>query len=171
MLLTKYFLSVLCVCCMAISSYSQTNSSKNLAATDVFVGSTPCNTAVNSLLKIPSTDTCEFMKWELNMFKGNNQPGAFKLLISYGDYQPNTMNFLGGGKSISITGKLTTSYVTKENSKHTVYHLISDKQQPELLFIEIDNNILHLIDSNMKFIKGDASFGFVLNRLNTSSTN
>ncbi len=171
MLLTKYFLSVLCVCCMAISSCSQTNSSKNSAPTHVFVGSTPCNTEVNSLLKIPSTDTCVFMKWELNMIKGNNQPGVFKLLISYGDYQPNTMNFLGGGKSISLTGKLTTSYVTKENSKHTVYHLISDKQQPELLFSEFDNNILHLIDSSMKFIKGDASFGFVLNRLNTSSTN
>ena len=164
-------LLVVLMCCISISSCSQTGSSRKLDATDVFVGSTPCNHTVNALLKISSADTCVFMKWQLNMFNKDNQKGSFKLLISYGDYQPNTMHFLGGGKSLNLAGKLTTNYYIKNNSRYTIYHLIGDKNEPELLFVELDNNILHLIDNNMKFIKGDASFGFVLNRLDTLQSN
>jgi hypothetical protein len=78
------------------------------------------------------------------------------------------MYFLGGGKSMSITGKLVTDYVTKAKSKYKLYRLIGDKKQPILLLLALDNNILHFVNRDMKFVKGDASFGFVLNRLNSS---
>lgn len=159
------------MCCIAISSCSQISSSKNLVPTDIFVGSTPCNPSINASLKIPSADSCTFMKWELGMFNKNNQANSFKLLISYGDFQVNTMNFLGGGKSMSATGELSTTYFTRNNTKYKIYHLRGDNIEPELLFIELDNNILHLINDNMKFIKGDVSFGFVLNRLDTLQSN
>jgi hypothetical protein len=167
----SWFLLVALMCCISISSCSQIGSSRKLDATDVFVGSTPCNQKVNALFKIPSADTCMFMKWQLNTFNKANQKDSFKLLISYGDYQPNTMHFLGGGKNLSLAGKITVSYSMKNNSRYTIYRLTADKNGPELLFIELDNNILHLTDSNMKFIKGDASFGFVLNRLNALQSN
>ena len=108
------------------------------------------------------------MKWELTIF---GKDSSFKLLISYGAYQPNTMFFLNGGKSIRIAGKLKTTHCTRNSTKYKILHLVDDEKRPEVLFIELDNNILHLIDSNMKLIKGDPGMGFVLNRVNSSQTN
>jgi hypothetical protein len=108
------------------------------------------------------------MKWELTIF---GKDSSFKLLISYGAYQPNTLFFLNGGKSMRIAGKLKTTDCTRNNTKYKIIHLVDDEKRPEVLFIELDNNILHLIDSNMKLIKGDPGMGFVLNRVNSSQPN
>ena len=164
------FLSIILVSCIAISSCSQNSLSGTRLATAIFVGSTPCNPSVNAVLKIPLSDTCIFMKWELDLFNKNDKDSSFKLLISYGDFQPNTMNFLGGGKSMSIAGKLWTTYFIRNNTKYKILHLAGDKNTPGLVFIQLDNNILHLIDSNMKLIKGDPAFAFVLNRIDTSKS-
>jgi hypothetical protein len=171
MALIKYFMQSILVYLTIISSSLQAQPLTKSVADDVFVGSTSCIPQIRSLLKIPSTDTCVYIKWELNMFNKQNQANSFKLFISYGDYLPNTMYFLRGGKDMSITGKLTTSYVTRGNSLYKVYHLVADKDRPEILLLAMDNNILHLIDSNMKFIKGDESFGCILNRLSDITTN
>jgi hypothetical protein len=165
------FLSIVLMCCIAISSCSQNSSSKTHIATDIFAGSTSCNPSVNAVLKIPFSDTCVFMKWELDIFNKNGKGSSFKLLISYGDFQPNTAYFLGGGKSMSVAGKLWTTYIIRNSTKYKILHLAGDKNAPGLLFIQLDNNILHLIDSNMKFIKGDPGFAFVLNRIDTSKSN
>ena len=161
------FLIVL-MCCITITSCSQNNASNTNLITDIFAGGTPCNSIVNTALKIPASDTCEYMKWELTIF---GKDSSFKLLISYGAYQPNTMFFLNGGKSMRIAGKLKTTHCTRNNTKYKILHLVDDEKRPEVLFIELDNNILHLIDSNMKLIKGDPGMGFVLNRVNSSQTN
>ena len=167
------FLSIVLMSCISISSCSQNSLSetKTKLATDIFEGSTPCNPSVNAVLKIPLSDTCVFMKWELVIFNKNGKDSSFKLLISYGDFQPNTMYFLGGGKSMSIVGKLWTTYILRNSTKYKILHLAGDKNAPGLVFIQLDNNILHLIDSNMKFIKGDPAFAFVLNRIDTSKAN
>ena len=164
-------LCIVLMSCIAISSCSQNSLSETKLATDIFEGSTPCNPSVNAVLKIPLSDTCVFMKWELDVFNKNGKDSSFKLLISYGDFQPNTMYFLGGGKSMSITGKLWTTYIIRNSTKYKILHLAGDKKSPELVFIQLDSNILHLIDSNMKFIKGDPAFAFVLNRIDTSKAN
>ena len=164
------FLSIVLLCCIAITSCTQNSSSDTKLSTDIFGGSTPCNPSVNAVLKIPLSDTCVFMKWELDMFNKNGNDSSFKLLISYGDFQPNTMHFLGGGKSMSIVGKLWTTYIMRNSTKYKVFHLADDNNDRRLLFIQMDNNILHLLDSNMKFIKGDPSFAFVLNRIDTSQS-
>ena len=72
---------------------------------------------------------------------------------------------------MSITGKRWTTYIIRNSTKYKILHLAGDKNAPELLFIQLDNNILHLIDSNMKFIKGDPGFAFVLNRIDISKSN
>ena len=164
------FLSIALMCCITISSCSQNSLPETKLATDIFEGSTPCNPSVNAVLKIPLSDTCVFMKWELDVFNKNGKDSSFKLLISYGDFQPNTMYFLGGGKSMNIAGKLWTTYIIRNSTKYRIFHLADDKNDRGLLFIQLDNNILHLIDNNMKFIKGDPSFAFVLNRIDPSQS-
>jgi hypothetical protein len=167
----RRFSSVVSIWCCAMSSLSQNNASEPKLPNGIFEGSTPCNPSVNALLKISISDTCVFMKWRLEMFSKKDTDYSFKLLISYGDFQPNTMNFLGGGKSISLTGKLLTTSITRNGTTYEILHLAGDKNAQELVFIQLDNNILHLLDSNMKFIKGDPSFAFVLNRTDIFKSN
>lgn len=161
------FLFIL-MCCISISSCSQNKAPGKNFITDVFTGSTPCNLTVNKKLGIPASDTCDYMTWELSV---SGKDSSFKLIIAYGAYLPNTMYFLNGGKSMGITGKLKTTYLARNNTKYKILHLINDAQIPELLFIKMDDNILHLIDINMNFIKGDAGHGFVLNRVNLPQSN
>ena len=165
------FFSIALMCGIAISSCSQNSLPETKLATDIYEGSTPCNPSVNAVLKIPLSEACVFMKWELDMFNKIGKDSSFKLLISYGDFQPNTMYFLGGGKSMSIVGKLWTTYILRNSTKYKILHLAGDKNAPGLLFIQLDNNILHLVDSNMNLIKGDPGFAFVLNRIDTSKAN
>lgn len=167
----SHFFCIVLMCCIAMSSWSQNRSSETKLATAIFEGSTPCNPSVNAVLKIPLSDTCVFMKWKLDMSSKNGKDSSFKLLISYGDFQPNTMYFLGGGKSMSIVGKLWTTYVIRNSTTYKILHLAGDKNASGLVFIQLDNNILHLIDSNMKFVKGDPGFAFVLNRIDISKSN
>jgi hypothetical protein len=108
------------------------------------------------------------MTWELTL---SNRDSSFKLLISYGAYLPNTMFFLNGGESMIIRGKQKTTYYMKTDTKYRIIHLVDEEKRPDLLFIELDNNILHLIDNNMKFMKGDAGNAFVLNRIDLSQSN
>ncbi|MEP7143116.1 MAG: hypothetical protein ABI707_09615 [Ferruginibacter sp.] len=99
------------------------------------------------------------------MYKSKNDSGSFQLAVSYGDYQPNTMNFLGGGNKIDIPGKFTAGHGTNPNPRGKVYHLTGNKLHSELLLVQMDDNILHFADGNGKFIVGNAQFGYVLNRV------
>src|SRR5688572_30202783 len=130
------FSSIVLICCYAVSSWSQNSSSETKLAIGIFEGSTPCNPSVNAALKIPLSDTCVFMKWKLEMFGKNGKNNSFKLLISYGDFQPNSMNFLGGGKSITMVGKLLTTSILKNSTRYKILHLTGDKNAQELIFIQ-----------------------------------
>ena len=156
----NYFLIVM-MFCISQSSYSQTVARDILQT--VFAGSTPCNLTVNKGLQIPPSDPCEFMRWELSISPHSN---SFKLLISYGAYLPNTETFLNGGKSISFYGKLSTASVVRNATKYNTIHLVADDKATQLWFIRFDDNILHLADSNMKLVKGNAGHAFILNRIN-----
>ena len=71
---------------------------------------------------------------------------------------------------MNVAGKVKTTYTIRNNTKYKIIHLDDDKELPELLFIVMDDNILHLIGSDMKLIKGDPGEGFALNRVRPSQT-
>ncbi len=157
------FTLILLMCLATICSCSQSPPLKKDIARDSFAGSTPCNTEVNRVLNIPASDPCEFMKWELNLYHTKSKDTRFNLLVSYGDYLPNTPLFAGGGKSIQDSGQVVISHITRNGTSYKILHLNGNKSA--LLFIELDSNILHFIDGNMKLVKGDASHAFILNRI------
>lgn len=106
------------------------------------------------------------MKWDLRLFETKGTDSAFKLHVSYGDYLPNTTLFLNGGKSLSAAGKLYTTTVLRNGTLHRVLHLKSTQLKDELLLIAFDKNILHVADGDLQLVKGDESFGFILNKTN-----
>jgi hypothetical protein len=160
----KTFLAVILPAVLVMNANSQTTSPDRSATTaGVFVGSTPCDSLIRSLLQIPANETCEFIKWEIKLLQSNS--GPFQLSALYGESQPNTNGFKGGGKKIEISGSYKISYGTAGNGKPKLYHLSGNHLQSELLLIQMDNNVLHFADSEKNFITGNGGFGYAVNRI------
>jgi len=157
------FMTLLVTCFALTSSCSQNKSTNSLPLGDIFVGSTPCDSLIKSLLQISPETICEFIKWELHLNKSS--PGVFELTALYGESQPNTNGFKGGGKKIILNGKYTTNYGAASNPASKVYYLHGDSLQSSLLLIEMDSNILHFADTDKNLIVGNGGWGYVLNRI------
>jgi hypothetical protein len=150
---------LLATCFVVTSSCSQKNSTVNLSAPEIFAGSTPCDSLIKSLLEIPSVAKCDFIKWELRF--GENSSGTFQLTALYGESQPNTNGFIGGGKKIEVHGK----YTIGPGPGAKIYSLHAEGLESSLLLIQMDNNIFHFADARKKFIVGNGGWGYVLNRI------
>jgi hypothetical protein len=159
----RHLMTLLFTCFVVASSCSQKNSTGNPPSTDIFVGSTPCDSLIKSLLQIPSGTKCEFIKWELSF--PESSPGTFQFTALYGEAQPNTNGFIGGGKKIAVNGKYTTSYGAGTNPGAKVYYLHGNQLQASLLLIQMDSNIFHFADAHKNFIVGNGGWGYVLNRI------
>ena len=160
---TLHLILLLVTCSLATSSCSQKKSGSNLNATDDFVGSTPCDSLIKSILKIPSATTCDFIKWELSLQK--NSPDTFQLTALYGEIQNNTNGFKGGGKKIVINGKYVISNAASANPTAKVYYLQGNQVLSPIVLIEMDGNIFHFADANKNFLVGNGGWGYVLNKI------
>lgn len=149
---------------MVTISCSQTVT-RNLPEAAKFVGSTPCDSIIKTQLEIPMLGTCEFIKWELDLTTSENDSATFSLKVLYGESQPNTNGFKGGGKMIELSGSYTTSVGIKESTSAKLYLLKPDQLESAIALVELDPNILHFVDKNKDFITGNGGYGYVLNRL------
>jgi hypothetical protein len=122
------------------------------AKSDLYVGSTPCDAEIKSMLNIPASLKCEFMKWQLRLSR--HTTGTFDLTVSYGESKPNTNGFINGGTSMTIKGSMSREgkVITLQGEKTT------------LTLLQIDNNILHFADRNKKLLTGNGGWGYVLNK-------
>ncbi|GEO09312.1 hypothetical protein [Segetibacter aerophilus] len=164
MMTIKIFLAIVLTCILVMKAHPQNTTGTTSAITaGVFVGSTPCDSFIKASLEIPSVETCEFIKWEIRLL--DNPSGHFQLSALYGESQPNTNGFKGGGKKIEISGTYKIVGETKPNEKHRLYHFSGNHLKPELLLIQMDNNVLHFADNNHDFITGNAGFSYAVNRI------
>lgn len=160
-----YLVNLSLLCFMVLSTRSQTIPADNFPAPILFVGSTPCDPFIKSLLRIQADAKCEFIKWELQLDKNQIDSGTYKLSFVYGESQPNTNGFINGGKKIDVTGKYIIGYGIDGNPHAKVYHLNGERFQSPVLLAEMDQNILHFIGNEKKFIVGNGGWGYVLNRI------
>ena len=159
MILHKVLITILLICGLADIACSQASQSP----VDVFVSSTPCDAFIKSSSGIPATSTCEFIKWEHRLFKAKGGTGQFQLTALYGESQPNTNGFKGGGKKITVDRRYTSGASDKPAT--VFYRLQSDNIPSPLYLVKLDDNIFHFADSNKKLLVGNGGWGYVLNRL------
>lgn len=148
-----------------LNACSQSGSTIQAISSDQYTGSSPCDALIKSVLDIPSSDSCEFLKWEMKLSKGGMDTGSFQFTVIYGESQPNTNGFKGGGTRKEAKGKYTISRSSLSGSGRKIYHLTGTNIHPELLLIEMDNNIFHFADAKGNYLPGNAGFSYVLNRV------
>jgi hypothetical protein len=130
---------------------------------EVFVASSPCDGIPKWLLSIPESADCELIQWNLVLRRHprTNNPGTFALHYTYGMSKPATVELMGGGMKGQKEGKWT---IRKDAGSRTVYRLTPDTSGSALSFVKLDDNLLHLLDSQGRLMIGNAAWSYTMNR-------
>ena len=132
----------------------------------VFVGSTPGDDLIKSLLTIRSDSKVDFIRWELILNNNNSNQGTFSLAVVFGESQPNTPGFKGGGEKLSFEGEYTMSQ--NKNGKPTgeIFHLKCRNLPDEIRVIRLNQNLLHLLTPKNRLMIGNGGWSYTLSRIN-----
>jgi hypothetical protein len=157
MLRKLFFIAGIVSFVMAAPAYAQQQ------GTIGFTGSTPGDELIRLALKIPAEKPSEFIRWNMTLDKAHY---TFQLTALYGESQPNTNGFKGGGTEITLNGRYIIETGFTGDLSLKVYKLSSDKLNDPIVLVEMDNRIFHFADSHKKLLVGTGGYSYVLNRVN-----
>lgn len=115
----------------------------------VFEGRTPCGPIANEFTGFPSQN-CEKIKWQLTLYRdaSTRRPTAF----------------LYEGTRTTRRGTWTIQRGTASDPNAQVYRLTPALSGKVLSLLSVDENVLLLLDTELRVLIGDASWSYVLNR-------
>jgi hypothetical protein len=125
---------------------------KNEAAGNAFVGSTPGDDWVKLIFGISPAKKIDFIRWFLTL----NEDETFSLNLSYGEGQPNTSGFRGGGEKLALAGSFTV--------KGRFYELKSESFAEPLRLVKLNENLFHLLTADGKLMTGNGGWSYTLNK-------
>ncbi len=157
-----YSIALGAILLMGVHAFRAHHATAGAVAFGVFEGTSPGVVDARPFLQIPLTGKCDFIKWKLT-FLPDNQPGtssAFKLEQEYGYYPDNRTNKTLG--KATIEGRWEKVRGTKSNPDAVVYRLTAGPHT--ISFLQLDNNLLHLLNTDKSLMNGDGGQGFTLSR-------
>lgn len=158
-----YIVSCLLGSLIPISSCKANNI--NMLPTQVmYVGSTPAHPFVKSLVGIESASSPDFIKWTLVLNDRGGSTKTFILSLNFGESQPNTTNFIGGGEKRTIKGSYTMNGKDQRMFKASVFQLSSNQLASSMSFIKVNENIIHLLTADNLLMVGGGDYSYSLNR-------
>jgi hypothetical protein len=135
------------------------------ATKEVFVGATPCGQLIRPLLKVgPATD-CAFVNWELTLQRdpATQQPATYKLVASTCHVLPDN-NASSPDTQSESTGQWRIVKGTGDYAHTMIYELMPVKAGPILRFVKLGNSLLHLLDEQGRYMRGNPLQSYTLNR-------
>lgn len=123
----------------------------------VLIGSTPGGGAIKSVFRIDQAQPVDFVRWDLGLETSRK---AFSLSINFGQGQPNTRGFIGGGEKRSIKG----NYSVVTRGEHSVYNFTSEAFGSNLSLIAISSNVFHVLDASGHLMIGTGGWSYSLAR-------
>lgn len=118
-----------------------------------FAASTPANAVVRTFLGISLSDSIDFIRWKLVL-----NDNSYRLHCNYGIGKPNTNGFISGGKKIELSGTL---------EKEKNYYQLKNGTAA-LKIIELNDNLLHLLNTDNSLLVGNGGWSYTLNNLKPS---
>jgi hypothetical protein len=120
-----------------------------------YTASTPAAPIIKSFLGIPSTDSIDFIRWQIT-FSGNH----YKLHCNYGIGKPNTNGFINGGGKIDLEGELKI--------EKNIYQLRNGNKI--LKMVELNGDLLHVVNPDNSLLIGNGGWSYAINNLSPSVT-
>jgi hypothetical protein len=138
----------------------------------VFEGITPCSALTRPLPQIPADTDCEQMIWHLVLYQDpqTGTPTTYSLKSAYGLPKQGTNDLVGGGTAISIEGTWRITRGTKKDPQATVYELNVNDPQTRVSFLKINDNLLHVLNSEKTLLVGNGAWSYTLNRMENQSS-
>ncbi|HEY0677239.1 MAG TPA: hypothetical protein VGD17_03090 [Chitinophagaceae bacterium] len=132
----------------------------------IFEASIPCNKGSKPFPGIPTDAKCEFIKCVLTLYllPGTQSPDKYILQYSYGMSEPNTTGLKGGGITAELQGNWKIAAGRVSDKKAVIYQLFSDKSDMPVSFVKLNDQLLHLLDSDNRLMIGSAAWSFTFNR-------
>lgn len=151
--------NTLLLLCLFLNTFcSGSNASQEI----ILVGSTPGGESIKSILSISTDTKIDFIRWNLKLDNNNN----FVLNITYGESQPNTLDFKDTGRKQIING----TYQIKKQENHyfkEVYQLKSNALSENIVLAKINENLFHILTSDSQLMIGNGGWSYSLNRQNS----
>ncbi len=135
------FLMLLFLSCKASSNQS-------------FTASTPAGREVRKFLGIQEKDSVDFIRWNLDL-----KDEQFSLRCQYGIGKNNTNGFIDDGFNVAFSGS-----VTRTNGKLRLVY-----EDRLLLLFTVNDQLLHIMDSNNKLMVGNGAWSYGLNLISNQS--
>lgn len=137
----------------------------------VFEGITPCSLLTRPLPQIPADVDCEQMIWNLVLYQDpqTGAPTTYSLKSAYSIPQQNTNGLVSGGTPIVMKGKWTIKTGTKIDPEAIVYQINPDDPQTTVSFLKINDNLLHVLNSEKALLVGNGAWSYTLNRMDNQS--
>ena len=132
----------------------------------VFEGITPCSHLTRPLPQIPADTNCEQMIWKFILYQDpdTGTPTTYTLNSAYGVPQQGTPGLAGGGTAIVMEGRWAIVTGTKIDPDAVVYQLNPDNPQTAVSFLKMNEDILHVLNSDTILMVGNGSWSYTLNR-------
>ena len=146
-------------CILFAGSCSGTNSMQEV----VWVGSTPGNAYIKSVLNIPAETKVDFIRWNLVLKTSHANEKTFVLDIVYGEGEQGTPGFKGGGDKRSYSGSYTVGS-GNEKLNGEVWYLKSSSLNADLAMVKLDDNNVHLLTSQNRLMIGNGGWSYTLSR-------
>ena len=145
---------------------TQDISQENSSVFGIFLASTPCSQGTRPLPGIPVNADCILIKWrlELSQDEFKKTPTTYKLHCLYGLPKQGTTGFIGGGKTIDLEGRWTVIKGSPAKPQATIYQLHDNKTSQTISFLKLSDDLIHLLDSDLRLMIGSAAWSYTLNR-------
>lgn len=157
----SYLIKIFLVACVLFTNSCSGASTTNvLSSKTVLVGSTPGDSLIKSLLSISSDKQVDFIRWDLTLNEAENDSKTYVLNIVFGEAQPNTRGFKGGGEKPSLEGIYTVS----KSQRGDIYELKNEKSPTTISLVKLNDNLFHLLTPDNKLMVGNGGWSYTLNR-------
>lgn len=138
----------------------------SLPVKEVFAGTTPCGQLIRPLYQIAVREDCSLVEWTLTLQRDavTQQPASFRL-VGYSHYTLPDNNYSQPGTKREAAGKWSIEKGTGDFGGSVIYLLTPGKSGPPLRFVKLSDDLLHLLDEQGHYMRGDPFQSYTLNRI------
>lgn len=132
------------------------------AQTSQWVGSTPGDSLIKTMLAIPLPLPVDFIRWNLTTAES-----TFSLDLNYGESQPNTLGFKPGDDKRTVKG--TVAHIAHQ--KMAIQRFTSADKTVTFSLVTLNDNTRHLLTPDLQLMVGNGGWSYTLNRNAPESAN